>query len=165
MPTLASTAATGDGDPMTTDARDGRTIEAAGGVVLRPTVGGTEVLVVHRPRYDDWSLPKGKLDPGEDAATAALREVAEETGVTAILGRELSSATYRVGDRPKRVRWFRMTPESGDPRQRPADHEVALARWVSVHDAAGLLTYGHERAILDECLRTDHPDERGGTTR
>jgi len=128
-------------------------IEAAGGVVLRAGSRGDEVLVVHRPRYDDWSLPKGKLDPGEDAQTAAVREVAEETGVIAALGDELPSVTYRVGSQPKRVRWFRMAPVSGDPTDRPPDAEVSRARWVPVQDAVRMLTYGLERRVLLGCLR------------
>jgi 8-oxo-(d)GTP phosphatase len=89
-------------------------IEAAGGVVLRVR-DEVEVLVVHRVRYDDWSLPKGKLDPGEAAATAAVREVEEETGVVAEVGEELRSIVYQVPGGVKRVRWFRMSPVDGDP--------------------------------------------------
>lgn len=131
-------------------------IEAAGGVVLRARSPGgqgdhgdaMEVLVVHRPAYDDWSLPKGKLDPGEDAATAAVREVAEETGVSARVGDELPSIHYEVRGRPKRVRWFRMVPISGDPATRPPDGEVDLARWVPSDEARTLLTYGPDRDLL-----------------
>jgi 8-oxo-dGTP diphosphatase len=138
------------------------TVEAAGGLVLRDTSGpgdapaSTEVLVVHRPAYDDWSLPKGKLDPGEDAATAAVREVAEETGVTARVGPELPSVSYRVKAGPKRVRWFRMEPVTGDPAQRPPDGEVDIARWVAVADARRLLTYGPDRRLLTDALK-DRP--------
>lgn len=131
-------------------------IEAAGGVVLRTgpspaDAGGgdrVEVLVVHRPAYDDWSLPKGKLDPGEDAATAARREVAEETGVAVRVGVELPRMHYHVQGRPKRVRWFRMEPTGGDPASRPPDGEVDLARWVPIDEASTLLTYGPDRALL-----------------
>lgn len=142
-------------------------IEAAGGVVLRPvpstaaqppTAGAPvapddlEVLVVHRPAYDDWSLPKGKLDPGEDAVAAAVREVAEETGVTVRPGPELPAMTYHVKGRPKRVRWFRMAYLDGDPAARPPDREVDVARWVTVADAHVLLTYGPDRQLLSDAL-------------
>jgi 8-oxo-dGTP pyrophosphatase MutT (NUDIX family) len=123
-------------------------IEAAGGVVLRHGPDGPEVLVVHRVRYDDWSLPKGKLDPGETAENAAVREVAEETGVAVALGDELTSIAYEVGGRPKRVRWFRMHPVAGDPRQRPADTEVDEAVWWPVEVALTGLTYAHDRTLL-----------------
>jgi 8-oxo-dGTP pyrophosphatase MutT (NUDIX family) len=132
-------------------------IEAAGGVVLRDSPRGVEVLVVHRVRYDDWSLPKGKLHPGEDAAGAARREVEEETGVRAAVGPELPSVTYHVGPARKRVRWFRMRPLDGDPTARPPDHEVDLARWVPLPDAARLLTYDLERRVLAPFL--DDPTE------
>ena len=128
-------------------------IEAAGGVVLRDRGGTTEVLVVHRPRYDDWSLPKGKLDASESAAAAAVREVEEETGVEADLGPELPSCTYRVGTEDKLVRWWLMQPRDGDPMRRPADHEVDLARWIAVDEADQLLSYPHERGILAAALR------------
>jgi 8-oxo-(d)GTP phosphatase len=127
-------------------------IEAAGGVVLRDGTDGREVLVVHRVRYDDWSLPKGKLDPGESAEDAAVREVAEETGVAAALGPELASIAYEVGGRPKRVRWFRMHPVAGDPTQRPADAEVDRAVWWPVEVALAGLTYPHDRTLLRSAL-------------
>jgi 8-oxo-(d)GTP phosphatase len=127
-------------------------IEAAGGVVLRKGPDGTEVLVIHRVRYDDWSLPKGKLDPGETAEVAAVREVVEETGVTASLGAELPSIAYEVRGQPKRVRWFRMAPVAGDPAQRPADAEVDRAAWWPVEVALGTLSYEHDRALLRSVL-------------
>jgi len=142
-------------------------IEAAGGVVLRtvpadgpprPAAGAAaghdriEVLVVHRPAYDDWSLPKGKLDPGESAVAAAVREVVEETGVTARPGPELPAMTYRVKGVHKRVRWFQMEYLEGDPATRPADGEVDIARWVAVADAQRLLTYGPDRQLLADTL-------------
>jgi len=131
-------------------------IEAAGGVVLRSRDGDDEVLVIHRVRYDDWSLPKGKLDPGEDARTAALREVEEETGVVAQVGTELVTVAYDIPAGRKRVRWFRMRPLDGDPSARVSDHEVDDARWVPVQDAMGLLTYGHDREVLAQALAAGH---------
>lgn len=131
---------------------DVQPIEAAGGVVLRVTDDDVEVLVIHRVRYDDWSLPKGKLDAGEDAGTAAVREVEEETGVVAELGEELATVTYEVPDGVKRVRWFRMWPVDGDPADRPPDREVDVARWVRIGDVEPLLTYGHDLEVLADAL-------------
>lgn len=138
-------------------------VEAAGGVVLRGggDGGGGEVLLVHRVRYDDWSLPKGKLDPGEQHAHAAVREVEEETGVrTRVLG-ELSQVVYEVQEGWKRVRWYLMAHVAGDPSDRPADQEVDVARWVAVAQAPGLLTYAADLDLLDEALA--HRDD-GGTS-
>ena len=91
------------------------TVRAAGGLLVRGDAGREQVAVVHRPRYDDWSLPKGKLSPGEEWASAALREVEEETGMRCELGEELGSVRYRDRKgRPKRVRWWRMRPLGGE---------------------------------------------------
>jgi 8-oxo-dGTP pyrophosphatase MutT (NUDIX family) len=137
-----------------TDASRG-TIEAAGGVVLRGTGTDPEVLLVHRVRYDDWSLPKGKLDPGERAEDAAIREVEEETGVRAELGPELPEMRYQVANGPKQVRWFRMTPVAGDPGDRPPDDEVDVARWVPTNEALTLLTYAQDATLLRHALAGD----------
>jgi polyphosphate kinase len=139
---------------------NGRHVRAAGGVVLRhlDTDGPAEVLVVHRPRYDDWSLPKGKLDSGESWATAAIREIHEETGVTVRLGRELSTTRYTDRDgRPKTVRWWLATPVDGRPADRPADREIDAARWATTSEARALLTYDADVELLDEALR--HADK------
>jgi 8-oxo-dGTP pyrophosphatase MutT (NUDIX family) len=123
-------------------------VEAAGGVVWRRSPAGElEVLLVHRPRYDDWTVPKGKLGAGEDHAAAALREVEEETGLRCALGEQLPSTSYvdRKG-RPKRVRYWAMTPAGGA--FTPSD-EVDEVRWVSVDAAASMLTYPRDRAVLD----------------
>jgi len=128
-------------------------VEAAGGVVLRDGAVGPEVLVVHRVRYDDWSLPKGKLDPGEDHPSAAVREVEEETGVRAeVVGPELSQLLYPVPEGIKRVRWYAMRPRNGDPAQRPPDREVDQARWIGAERAPQLLTYAADVALLHEVL-------------
>ncbi len=119
-------------------------VEAAGGVVL-----GSQgrVALVHRPKYDDWSLPKGKLDPGESFEQAALREVEEETGLRARLVRELPSVQYRDNkDRPKVVRYWLMEVEH-DPGFAPND-EVDELRWVPPDEALRLLTYDRDRDVL-----------------
>lgn len=127
-------------------ATDPPQVEAAGGVVWRRTKKGVEVLVVHRPRYDDWSFPKGKLDPGETHKAAAWREVWEETGFECELGDELDEVTYedRFG-RPKRVRYWSMQVTGGA--FEPND-EVDDVRWVTVEEARDLLSYTHDAALL-----------------
>lgn len=137
--------------PDPDDSHDASRVEAAGGVVLRTTDARTEVLLVHRPKYDDWSLPKGKLDDGEEWLAAALREVHEETGVEAEPIRALSPINYTDRDgRPKTVRWWLMRAVQGNPRRRGADREVDEARWVDVIEAQGLLSYDTDRALLTE---------------
>ncbi|MGI8807394.1 MAG: NUDIX hydrolase [Acidimicrobiales bacterium] len=122
-------------------------VQAAGGVIWRrsPT-GGLEVLLVHRPRYDDWTVPKGKLEPNEEHAEAALREVEEETGLRCALGPELASTSYRDRQgRPKLVRYWAMTPESGtfNPTR-----EVDEVRWVGVDAARSILSYERDQPVL-----------------
>jgi 8-oxo-dGTP diphosphatase len=122
-------------------------VRAAGGVVVRQRGdGGREVAIVHRPKYDDWSLPKGKLDEGEEWRAAALREVAEETGLRCEAVTELAPSTYldRKGRR-KHVRWWLMRPLEG--RFEPND-EVDELRWVPVERATGLLDYAHDRELV-----------------
>jgi 8-oxo-dGTP diphosphatase len=120
----------------------GERVNAAGGVVVRDG----KVLVVHRPRYDDWTLPKGKLDPGEAFEDAALREVEEETGQRCTLGRELPSTRYEVGGRPKLVRYWLMTPK-GDTAFEPND-ETDDVRWVTPEEALALLTHDRDRDVV-----------------
>ncbi len=127
-------------------------IEAAGGVVWRRTSSHkVKVLLVHRPRYDDWSLPKGKLDAGESARDAALREVEEETGLRCRVGEELSELRYkdRKG-RAKRVRYWAMQAVDGS--FEPND-EVDEVRWVPLDDVAGVLSYEHDADVVDELRR------------
>ena len=123
-------------------------VRAAGGVVVRDHGGDLEVLVVHRPHYDDWSFPKGKCDDGESDEAAALREVAEETGFTCRMLEELPSAHYtdRKG-RAKQVRYWRMVALETPPFT--ANDEVDELRWCSVRDAAKLLTYPMDRSLLN----------------
>jgi 8-oxo-dGTP diphosphatase len=106
-----------------------------------------EVAVVHRPRYDDWSLPKGKLDEGETFEQAALREVWEETGLRARLGRELPPVHYEVRDRPKIVRYWLMELQSA-PAPFEANDEVDALRWLSPAEAVELLTYDRDKELV-----------------
>jgi 8-oxo-dGTP diphosphatase len=118
-------------------------IRAAGGVIVRDG----HVVAVHRPRYDDWSLPKGKLDPGESWEDAALREVEEETGLHCRIVSELYPARYsdRKG-RPKTVRYFLMEVEAEEPFT--PDDEVDEVAWVPIEEADRRLTYPHDRALV-----------------
>ncbi len=130
-------------DPSTADM-----VRAAGGVVWRRAHDGAmEVVLVHRPRYDDWSLPKGKVDPGETDEQAALREVREEASINADLGAELPTTTYldRSG-KHKRVRYWAMTAAGGDP---AGDNEVDQAAWVPLDEARSRLSYERDVAVLD----------------
>jgi 8-oxo-dGTP diphosphatase len=123
-------------------------IRAAGGFVWRKEHGNWQVLLVHRPRYDDWSFPKGKADPGEQAAATALREVEEETGISCTLGDEVGETRYRDNKgRPKIVRYWHMEPARTTHSFTPND-EVDEVRWCSVREAAKLLTYDHDRKLL-----------------
>jgi 8-oxo-dGTP pyrophosphatase MutT (NUDIX family) len=123
-------------------------VQAAGGVVSRRGDGGRpEVLLVHRPRYDDWGFPKGKLEPGETHEQAAVREVEEETGLRCALGRELPSTSYNDSKgRPKTVRYWAMQPLEGAFRPH---HEVDEARWLPCDGARKLLSHRHDREVLD----------------
>ena len=125
-------------------------VRAAGGIVLRGEGPDRSVALVHRPRYDDWSFPKGKLDDGEDEAAAALREVEEETGLRCRLGPSVGAVTYRDRrGRAKVVRYFRMDADGG--RFTP-NHEVDDLRWVPIEDAVRLLSYAHDRSLLRQVL-------------
>ncbi|WP_221934938.1 NUDIX hydrolase [Georgenia yuyongxinii] len=147
------------------------TIQAAGAVVWRVRGRKLEVLLVHRPKYDDWSWPKGKLDEGESIAACAVREVAEETGLHVALGQPLPTVRYRdLNGRTKTARYW-AAQELGDTAQSvngrdpvsPAGAtEIDGARWVDIATARDLLTYAHDRDPLgvlvdqwqDERLRT-----------
>jgi 8-oxo-dGTP diphosphatase len=135
-----------------------KSVEAAGGVVLREHDGRVEVLVVHRPRYDDWSLPKGKLEPGETPEAGALREVEEETGARCALQRPLDPSRYvdRKG-RDKIVHWWVMEVLSTRPFV--ANDEVDEIRWLAAGDAEALLTYDADRRLVTAVV----PIGRGGS--
>jgi 8-oxo-dGTP diphosphatase len=125
---------------------DAYEVLAAGGILWRRRNRVVEVLLVHRPKYDDWTFPKGKLDGGESFEDAALREVEEETGFRCQLGRELPSATYHDNrGRSKLVRYWEMPECSGE--FEPTD-EVDEVRWLALADAERKLSYDHDRAVL-----------------
>jgi 8-oxo-dGTP diphosphatase len=128
---------------------DAAEVKASGGVVWRRAGDGrVELAVVHRPRYDDWSLPKGKLDPGETWEDAALREVEEEVGLRCRLGEELPPVGYRDNKgRAKAVRYWLMEPDDSDGRFTPND-EVDEMRWLDVAAAVALLSYPHDAELV-----------------
>lgn len=136
-------------------------IVAAGAVVVRK---GPEVLLVHRPKYDDWSFPKGKLDPAEHVTTAAVREVAEETGLDVRLGPPLSTQAYQVRNgwvRPKIVHYWVARVVGGDDvsTYRP-NAEIDAVAWVPLDKAARMLTYERDRETLAEAVavrKKSHP--------
>ena len=122
-------------------------VRAAGGLVRRRNQNGVvEIVLVHRPAYEDWAFPKGKLHPGESEREAALREVQEETGLLCRLEREIGISSYRdARGRPKTVRYWEMAPVGGV--LAPAN-EVDDVRWVPVDDVAAALTYQRDRDLL-----------------
>ncbi len=124
-------------------------VRAAGGVLWRlDRDGELEVLLIHRPRYDDWSLPKGKCEPGESDEDCGVREVLEETGITVELEDPLPEVRYRDHKgRPKVVRYWRMRPVV-TPEQFAPNHEVDEIAWVSLPEALSRLTYDHDRELV-----------------
>ena len=126
----------------------GPLVRAAGGVVLRRPAGGEmQVLLIYRAKREDWTFPKGKVEPGETDEDCALREVAEETGVRCALGESLPSTAYvdRKG-RDKTVRYWVMHPVAGEAAPR---NEVDAVRWVSLSHAPAALTHARDRAVLE----------------
>ncbi|MEY8017265.1 NUDIX hydrolase [Mycobacterium servetii] len=130
------------------DRRPGsRIVYAAGAVLWRPCASGpgVEIAVIHRPRYDDWSLPKGKVDPGETAPVAAVREVCEETGHHAVLGRRLTSVSYPISQGTKKVYYWAARSTGGEF---APGKEVDELIWLPAADAIARVSYPHDRKVL-----------------
>ena len=134
----------------------------AGGVVVARR--GPEVLLVHRPKYDDWSFPKGKVDPGEHVTAAAVREVAEETGLHVRLGPPLTAQRYTVKNGQTRLKrvdyWAGRVVGSDDVSTYAPNAEIDAVRWASVDEAGDLLSYDRDRVTLGEStphLKKSHP--------
>lgn len=131
---------------------DGMTklVSAAGGIIVNPTKS-SKVLVVHRPKYNDWSFPKGKLDKNESASTCARREVYEETGLVCELLEELTPVHYETHNgNLKTVRYWLMHPIAGELR---VNDEVDAFTWLKRHQAMALLSYNRDHQVLVEAGR------------
>ena len=132
---------------------ESRLIKAAGAVAWRPGPDGRpEILLVHRRKYDDWSLPKGKVEPGEALPVTAVREVLEEGGARLALGRRLDSVRYNVGGRPKRVHYWSASVTSVDDHAVPND-EVDKVEWVAADRAAERISYNRDNAVVADFAR------------
>jgi len=142
-----TTSSTGDSAKSSPSKPAAKLIPAAGAVLWRSVPGSSEyeVAIIHRPRYDDWSLPKGKLDPGETEPVAAVREVLEETGYRSVLGRRLATVRYPVEQDVKQVRYWTARAFDGEF---SATREVDDVAWLQVKDAMAELVYPHDRKVL-----------------
>jgi 8-oxo-dGTP pyrophosphatase MutT (NUDIX family) len=135
-------------------------IRAAGALLWRPGEQGPEVALIHRPRYDDWSFPKGKALPGEHVLITAVREVREETEVRIALGRRLSAAHYLSDGKPKQVEYWAARPAATDGPGGPSDpagpapfapnEEVDQLAWLPLTAAGDRLSYPHDKEVLGE---------------
>ena len=136
------------------DSKESKLIRAAGAVAWRPGPDGgePEVLLVHRKKYDDWSLPKGKAEPGEPLPVTAVREVFEEGGARLVLGRRLVSVRYQAGGRPKRVHYWAASVAGIDEKAVP-NHEVDQVAWLSLGQAWERASYGHDVRVLEDFAR------------
>ncbi|WP_030660402.1 NUDIX hydrolase [Streptomyces rimosus] len=135
-------------------------IKAAGCVLWRrsPVGGELEIALVHRPKYDDWSHPKGKLKRDEGWLAGALREVAEETGMQCAPGAELPTVHYLAGGRPKAVRYWAAEAIAGDF---DPNHEVDRLLWLPPEQARRILTQARDRELVDALLEALHEVGRG----
>jgi len=132
-------------------------VRAAGGVITRNGPSGErEILVVHRPRYDDWTLPKGKAEAGESDEACAVREVNEETGLVCELGPEVAVTEYQdARGRPKRVRYFAMAPRDGSVAT--AQNEIDEIRWETREAALETLSYARDSAVVEAAFGLGSP--------
>ncbi|HEY5397425.1 MAG TPA: NUDIX hydrolase, partial [Trebonia sp.] len=138
---------------MASSKPESKLVKAAGAVAWRPGPDGRpEILLVHRRKYDDWSLPKGKVEPGETLPVTAVREVLEEGGARIALGRRLNSVRYNVGGRPKRVHYWSASVASLDDRAVPND-EVDRIEWVDADRAIERVSYRHDHGVLADFAR------------
>jgi 8-oxo-dGTP pyrophosphatase MutT (NUDIX family) len=132
-------------------------VRAAGGVVCRTRDDGSlEVLLVHRPQYGDWTIPKGKVEEGETDEVCAVREVEEECGVRGELGEELPTVRWRDRfDRPKVARYWRIDLDAGAASTARPQHEVDQVVWLGLPEAIARLTYPRDADVLRALLPTD----------
>lgn len=150
MPNLLRCAPNTTEAPLSSLEKKDVDVQAGGGLVYRKRKGAVEVLVVHRPSYDDWSFPKGKQNPGENLKETALREVEEETGYRCRLKGRVGQVRYPVGrNQVKEVSYWAMKVKSG--RFRPND-EVDEVRWVEPDGARELLTWPRDVNLLKSFL-------------
>jgi len=153
-------ASAGGGPLVSTPADRPAGVRAAGGALWRTAADGTlETALVHRPKYDDWSLPKGKPESGEHLLETAVREVREETGLSVVVGRRSVRTRYSIRARDGRpadkvVDYWLMEVAGGDF---AVNDEVDRLCWLPVAEAARQVTHGHDRAVLDDLARTDVP--------
>ena len=127
-----------------------RVVKAAGGLVFKETSRGKlRVLVAHRPRYDDWGLPKGKADRGETPEETAVREVLEETGQHCRIVAPMDTMRYRINDGIKEVAWYAMRPLPDSPGFKKND-EIDEIRWLSRKQARALLDYDNDKALVSD---------------
>lgn len=141
-----------------TEPPDEDAIRAAGGVVWRDGPDGVEIVVIHRSRYGQWALPKGKLEPGESWEDAARREVREETGIDAEIEDVVGLARYAVDGRPKVVRYWTMRA-AGEQHFEPSE-EVDQAVWAPIAEALRRLPHEEERAVVQKAGRMLADGER-----
>ncbi len=148
--------------PGASKAARAEVVLAAGGIVWRETARGPEVAIVHRPQHDDWTLPKGKLDPGESWQEGALREVEEETGLHPELGEFAGASSYMTNRAPKVVLYWHMHVDPPYKFQPHDLEEIDALEWLSVADAISHLSYERDQKILTESivlLASDEPSE------